>query len=255
MKNLSILLSIHFFLLLTGCASTCMEYRSATTAARSEKDLKRAEEWGLKALESPECNPSTDGYALYFLATEVYLQQKKYAKMAEMLTLAEQRNPDQPLENPFILGDTPVETIGEGVEAYRDQEWTKVYNKAVDYIQKDKIDKAKKKIETAILIHPKKGENYSTLATIYIENENIDSKEFNEIGHIEEDNFTRTLYGEFDNLWKPSQIKLISNLLDEANKYPEERTHLIDAINSIVDIKENQSSKLIEKFTKNLKKP
>ena len=108
MKNLSILLSIHFFLLLTGCASTCMEYRSATTAARSENDLKRAEEWGLKALGSPECNPSTDAYAPYFLATEVYLQQKKYAKMAEMLTLAEQRNPDQPLENPFKLCDLPV---------------------------------------------------------------------------------------------------------------------------------------------------
>ena len=175
MKKLSILLSIHFFILITGCASTCMEYRSATTAARSEKDLKRAEEWGLKALGSPECNPSTDAYAPYFLATEVYLQQKKYAKMAEMLTLAEQRNPDQPLEDPFKIGDTPVETIGEGVEAFRDQEWTKVYNKAVDYIQKDKIDKAKKKIEIAILIYPKKGENYSTLATIYIENKNMDA--------------------------------------------------------------------------------
>ena len=175
MKKLSILLSIHFFILLTGCASTCMEYRSATTAARSEKDLKRAEEWGLKALGSPECNPSTDAYAPYFLATEVYLQQKKYAQMAEMLTLAEQRNPDQPLENPFKLGDTPVETIGEGVEAFRDQEWTKVYNKAVDYIQKDKIDKAKKKIEIAILIHPKKGENYSTLVAIYMKNKNMDA--------------------------------------------------------------------------------
>jgi len=175
MKKLSILLSIHFFILFNGCAPGCMEYRSATTAARSEKDLKRAEEWGLKALGSPACNPSTDAWTPYFLGTEVYLQQKKYAQMAEMLTLAEQRNPDQPLEKPFKLGDTPVETTREGVEAFRDQEWTKVYNKAVDYIKKDKIDKAKKKIEIAILIHPKKGENYSTLATIYIENENIDA--------------------------------------------------------------------------------
>ena len=194
MKNLSILLSIHFILLLTGCASTCMEYRSATTAARSEKDLKRAEEWGLKALESPECNPSTDGYAPYFLATEVYLQQKKYAKMAEMLTLAEQRNPDQPLEDPFKLGDTPVETISEGVEAFRDQEWTKVYNKAVDYIQKDKIDKAKKKIEIAILIYPKKGENYSTLATIYIENKNMDAALETANRGLEADNTNSLLY-------------------------------------------------------------
>jgi len=161
--------------MLTGCASTCMEYRSATTAARSEKNLKRAEEWGLKALESPECSPDTDAYAPYFLATEVYLQQKNYNKMAEMLDIAEERNPDQPLESPFKLGETPVQTIGEGVNAYRDQEWAKIYNKAVDYIKKDKIDVAKKQIETAILIHPTKGENYSTLAAIHIQNNDIDA--------------------------------------------------------------------------------
>ena len=139
MKKLSIILLINLFVLVTGCASTCMEYRSATTAARSEKNLKRAEEWGLKALESPECNPDTDAWTPYFLAVEVYLLQKNYSKMAKMLDIAESRNPDQPLEKPFKLGDTAVETIGEGVAAYRDQEWTKIYNKAVDYIQKADI--------------------------------------------------------------------------------------------------------------------
>ncbi len=169
MKHLTILLFIVVFLFINGCASTCMEYRSATTAARSEKNLKRAEDWGKKALASPECNPSTDAWVPYFLATEVYLQQKRYAKMAEMLTMAEQRNPDQPLEKPFKLGDIPVESIGEGVEAYREQEWTKIYNKAVDYIKKENIDKAKKEIKIAILIHPKKGQNYFTLANIFIQ--------------------------------------------------------------------------------------
>ena len=175
MKNLSFLLSINLFILLNGCASTCMEYRSATTAARSEKNLKRAEEWGLKALESPECNPATNAHAPYFLATEVYLLQKNYFKMAKMLDIAEKRNPDQPLESPFKLGETNVETIGEGVAAYRDQEWTKIYNKAVDYIQKEKIVDAKKKIEIAMLIHPKKEENYLTLTAIHIQNDNIDA--------------------------------------------------------------------------------
>ena len=42
--------------------------------------------------------------------------------MATMLDLAEKRNPNQPLDTPFKLGDTPVETIGAGVEAFRDQE-------------------------------------------------------------------------------------------------------------------------------------
>ena len=87
MKNVAIILLISTILFITGCASTCMEYRSATTAARSEKNLKRAEEWGLKALESPECNPGSDALVPYFLATEVYLVRKDYRKMAKMLTI------------------------------------------------------------------------------------------------------------------------------------------------------------------------
>ena len=140
MKKLSILLSINLFILLTGCASTCMEYRSATTAARSEKDLKRAEEWGLKALDTPECNPDTNAWIPYFLAKEVYMQQKNYKKMSKMLNMAEQINSNQLLDEPFKLGETPIETIGEGVNALREQEWVKIYNKAVVYNQKNKID-------------------------------------------------------------------------------------------------------------------
>jgi len=174
MKYQFILHSIIILFLFNGCATTCMEYRSATTAARSEKNLKRAEEWALKALESPECNPASDAYAPYFLATEVYLKQRKYGKMAEMFNIAIDRNPDQLLETPFRLGDIPIETISDGVNAYRDQEWTKIYNKTIDYIQKNKIDQAKKEIEIAIQIHPVKGENYSTLAAIY-----LDKNEFN----------------------------------------------------------------------------
>jgi tetratricopeptide (TPR) repeat protein len=89
--------------------------------------------------------------------------------MAEMFTIAEQQNPDQLLENPYKLGDTPIETIAEGVEALREQEWVKVYNQVVDLIKKEKIERAKKKIEIAILINPKKGENYFTLANIFIQ--------------------------------------------------------------------------------------
>ena len=171
-----------------------MEYRSATTAARSEKNLKRAEEWGLKALEAPECSPANNSLAPYFLATEVYLQQKNYVKMAEMLNIAEQRNPNQPLETPFKLGDTPVQTIGEGVEAFRDQEWTKIYNNAVDLIQREKVEDAKHKIETAILIHPQKGENYKTLAAMYIQEENMDMALSTADRGLEEDPKNSMLY-------------------------------------------------------------
>jgi len=255
MKNLPILLSIYSIILLTGCASTCMEYRSATTAARSEKNLQRAEEWGLKALESPECDPVNDGRAPYFLATEVYLKQKNYIKMAEMLDIAEERNTDQLLETPFKLGDIPVTTIGEGVLAYRDQEWAKIYNQAVEYIQMaeggskideqlkeelillfreakegsdianydliknynldisdmnldqfksvldqtqlpdpKKIKKAKEKLEIAILLHPSKGENYSTLAAIHLKNQDMDEALNSANRGLEVDNTNSMLY-------------------------------------------------------------
>lgn len=194
MKNLSILLLIYTFILLTGCASTCMEYRSATTAARSEKNLQRAEEWGIKALESPECDPVNDARVPYFLATEVYLKQKNYIKVAEMLNIAEKRNPDQLLESPFKLGDTPVTTIGEGVLAYRDQEWVKIFNNAVDLIQKEKIEDAKNQIETAILLHPSKGENYSTLAAIHLKNQDLDAALNAADRGLEADNTNSMLY-------------------------------------------------------------
>ena len=173
MKKITILLIINLFF--TGCASTCMEYRSATTAARTEKNLQRAEEWGLKALSSPECDPSNDAKAPYFLATEVYLKQKNYIKMAEMLNLAEKRNPEGLLETPFRLGDTPITTIQEGVNAFRDQEWAKIYNRVVDLVNKDNIDDAKKQIEIAVLIDPRKSENYSTLAAIHLQNQDMDA--------------------------------------------------------------------------------
>ena len=194
MKNLSILLSIYSIILLTGCASTCMEYRSATTAARSEKNLQRAEEWGIKALESPECDPVNDARAPYFLATEVYLKQKNYIKVAEMLNIAEKRNSDQLLESPFKLGDTPVTTIGEGVLAYRDQEWVKIFNNAVDLIQREKIEDAKKQIEIAILLRPSKGENYSTLAAIHLKNQDMEAALNTANRGLETDNTNSMLY-------------------------------------------------------------
>lgn len=172
MKKTSIIILLSISFLITGCASSCMEYLSATTAARSEKDLKRAEEWGLKALESSGCNPETDASAPYFLATEIYLKQRKYKKMAEMLNIAEKRNPDQLLDRPFKLGNTPITTIEEGVNAYREQEWSAIFNKAVDLINTNQFQLAHDKIEIAISIDPNRVENYSTLAGIHLHNRN-----------------------------------------------------------------------------------
>ncbi len=174
MKYLIILLSISALLFITGCSSSCMEYRSATTAARSEKDLKRAEKFGLEALESVECNPDTNARIPYFLAKEVYLAQKDYRKMAEMLAIAEQKNPDQLLENPYKLGDTPIETIGEGVDAVRENVWGELFNKAVVLFNKKNYKKAEKQLKLCLVIHPSRIENYPALVDVYKQNGNDD---------------------------------------------------------------------------------
>ena len=55
-KNKIILFIVISSILFQNCSTSSMEYRSATTAARSEKNLKRAEEWGIKALDVEPLN-------------------------------------------------------------------------------------------------------------------------------------------------------------------------------------------------------
>jgi len=88
----------------------------------------------------------------------------------------------------------------------------------------------------------------------YIESELKEPTEFNKIGKFELDDFSSKLYEEYYKLWSSSQLDLVSKLLNEANKCEKERYNLIIAINSIVELKENQSNELIKKYTKNLKK-
>ena len=151
-----------------------MEYASATVAARQEKNLKRAEEWGLKALKSPACNPSSDALSPYFLAKEVYREQKNYTKMAEMLTIAEQRNPDQLIEDGYIYGDKNIENIRDAVWAIRDNDWKIVYNNAVNSYSEGNLSQALEQIKVAEIIFPIKTENYSTPAIWYFESNDKD---------------------------------------------------------------------------------
>ena len=152
--------------LINGCVSTSMEYRSATTAARSEKNLKKAEDWGLKALEIE--TDSLNAHVPYFLAIEVYRPQKEWLKMAEMLDESIRRNPNQKLERPIILDDEVLLTIEEGANTYRSEEWSKIYNLAVEYFQKDEDKSAIEYLEIAIKMNPNRGESYGTLAAIYL---------------------------------------------------------------------------------------
>ncbi len=85
-KNKSIILSLCMLFLWDCSTSTVarsMEFTTAKTSARSEKNLKKAEEYGLQAL-AMEAH-ANDASVPYFLAIEIYKPQKNGVKMAEML--------------------------------------------------------------------------------------------------------------------------------------------------------------------------
>ena len=88
MINLKIFFLGIYILILAGCASESMEFTTAKTALRSEKDFVRAEEWLKKALKAD----TTDAMVAYVYATEILKPQKRYKKMASMLDLAEKND-------------------------------------------------------------------------------------------------------------------------------------------------------------------
>tara|TARA_B100001115_G_scaffold184747_1_gene188609 strand:+ start:3161 stop:4228 length:1068 start_codon:yes stop_codon:yes gene_type:complete len=161
-KSISIFVLIFFM----NCASESMEFTTAKTALRSEKDFKRAEDWLQKALKVD----STDAMICYVYATEILKPQKRFQEMSKMLDLALKRNPDQKLETPFMWEDKAVMTVKDGVKAYKEQEWSIIYNEGIDNYQKNNLDKAIELFETAILFLPTNPSTYGTLAALYLSN-------------------------------------------------------------------------------------
>jgi len=201
-------------LLITGCVSTSMEYRSATTAARSEKNLKKAEQWGLKALALEA--DSSNAHIPYFLAIEVYKPQKNWIKMAEMLDEAVRRNPTQQLERPIVIDrDNIFLTIEDGARTYREEEWGKLYNLSVEYFQKNEFKLAMKNLDIAIKMDPSRGESYGTLAALYLQQENQEAAE--EIALLGINNAP----GYALNYQVLADIAIKSSKLDEAETYYE----------------------------------
>ena len=220
-KILFLLFSIAI-LTITGCVSSSMEYRSATTAARSEKNLKKAEEWGLKALAIEA--DSSNAHIPYFLAIEVYKPKKNWVKMAEMLDEAVRRNPTQQLERPIVIDrDNIFLTIEEGVKTYREEEWSKLYNLSVEYFQKDEFELAIQNLEIAIKMDPSRGESYGTLAALHLQKENPDKAK--EIALVGSKNAPRYSL----NYQVLADIAIKAENLDEAEKYYETAIENTDA--------------------------
>ena len=165
-NNINILLNLTIILLI-GCATESMEFTTAKTALRSEKDFVRAEEWFKKALAIDSLNAMVP----YIYAIDILRPQKRYAEMEKYLNKANTINANQKLETPFIWNEKPVFTVQDGVQAYKEQEWNNIYNEAVDNIQKNNLEKSIMLLQIAIRLLPSEGITYSTLGALYLENQ------------------------------------------------------------------------------------
>ena len=180
------------FLLLFSCTSTSMEFRSAKSATRAEKDLKRGEEWGLKALESDI--DKDNALVPFFMATEIYKPQKRWEKMAEMLDEAMRRNSEQKLEKAFFLesdqkrtkdniSELYIDTIEKAVAVYRDEAWTTLYNESIENLNAGNNEVVLEKLNLCIKINPKRSETYRGLVSYYVSNNNLSkAREYIDLG-------------------------------------------------------------------------
>ena len=153
-------------LLLWNCSTTVassIEFRSAKTSARSEKNLKRAEDWGLKALKMEV--HSLDAAVPYFLAIEIYKPQKRWNDMATMMAEALKRNPSQLLERPINLENgAKLITIQDAITTYRKELWGNLYNEGSRLYDNGNHEKAMEQFHLALKVDPTNVTTYIILA-------------------------------------------------------------------------------------------
>ena len=183
-KNKYIIFSICMLFLWNCSTTSSMEFTTAKTSVRSEKNLKKAEEFGIKAL-SMEVHAS-DASVPYFLAIEIYKPQRKWVEMAQMLDEAMRRNPEQKLEQPKYLIDPEditrenvkeniAYTIEGAVKAYRKELWVNLYNGALSLYEKGNLEGAMEQFHIALDVDPMNLTTYIALAKFNKENGNLEA--------------------------------------------------------------------------------
>ena len=166
-KNIIISLILSIFWSCAGSNATSMEYRSATTAVRSEKNFEKGEKFALEALDLEV--HINEARVAYFLAVEIYRPRKNWEAMDSMLNLAMEKNPTESLERVIRLDDgTILKTIADAVPIYKEEVWRNAFNQTVNLIDAQKFAEALDKINFAKSII-EKADNYITSALINIQ--------------------------------------------------------------------------------------
>jgi len=172
-------------LFLWSCASgpSSIEFTSAKTKARSERNLKEAEKYALQAMKL-EIHQN-DAEVPYFIATEIYNHKKKWVQMSAMLDEAMRRNPEQKLKEPKYLTkpenitrenfkESIAYTIGEAVVAYRKELWVSVYNESITKFNNGDNNTAIELLILTVDLDPNNVKSYVTLSKAYRLNNELD---------------------------------------------------------------------------------
>ena len=159
-----------------SCASgpSSVQFTSAKTKARSERNLKEAEKYALEALVLEA--HQQDAQVPYFLATEVYKPQKKWGKVVEMFDEAMKRDPEAMLSQPYQYEGRIITKMQEQITIYYISElWYILYNKAVkDYDENSTDVEIIELLELAMHVNPNNINTYVLLSKIYDSNEQPD---------------------------------------------------------------------------------
>ena len=132
-----------FSILLFACSTTSVEYRTATTSLRNDRDYNKAEEYAKKALDVD----SNDALPAYFLAMEVYgspsSPKKDYKKAADYFSKALEIDAidgeNQKLESsknvPLSDGSyKELKTIDDAIKYYSYNLWAESFNEGISLI-------------------------------------------------------------------------------------------------------------------------
>tara|TARA_B000000565_G_scaffold249668_1_gene221315 strand:+ start:337 stop:1461 length:1125 start_codon:yes stop_codon:yes gene_type:complete len=177
LNYLTIFSYILIALLITSCASgpSSVEFTSAKTKARSERNLKDAESYALQAL-SLEAH-AQDAQVPYFLATEIYKPQKNWNKVIEMFDEAMKRDPEAMLLQPLMYDNKPIYKMQDQINIYYKNElWFILFNQAVKMYEDDYTNpEIVKLLDLAMYVDPNNVKAYILLATTYNNNDNLNA--------------------------------------------------------------------------------
>jgi len=163
-------------LFVLSCASgpSSVQFTSAKTKARSERNLKEAEKYALEALVLEA--HQQDAQVPYFLATEVYKPQKKWRKVIEMFDEAMIRNPEAMLLQPYQYEGRVITKMQDQITVYYVSElWYILYNQAVKMYDENPTDsQIIELLELAKHVNPNNINTYVLLSKTYDSNEQPD---------------------------------------------------------------------------------